>query len=127
MSNKAFNSTNTQRRIQDLKENGFTLSTKIEDKITYHMLMPFDIVKAPTYETIPPKVRKAIFEALGKIDAYTNKLAERSTLPDHKFPEIRWNSETAPSNSLLRKGDTAVMLSDIMKVQLEKSLEDSDF
>lgn len=101
VSNKAFKSTNTQRRIQDLKESGFTISTKIEDKITYHMLMPFDIVKAPTYESIPPKVRKAIFKALGKMDAYTNKMAGRSTLPDHKFPEIRWTSETATANESL--------------------------
>ena len=105
VSNKAFNSTNTQRRIQDLKENGFTLSTKIEDKVTYHMLMPFDMVKAPTYETIPPKVRKAIFEALGRVDAYTNKLAARSTLPDHKFPEIRWTSETAATNEGLTENE----------------------
>lgn len=59
--NKKFVSSNPQRRIQDLKEMGFTLATKMEDKKTYHMLMPFDMVTAPTYETIPPKNQKGHF------------------------------------------------------------------
>ena len=93
-----FKNNNPQRRIQDIKERGFTLSTKIERKMTYHMLLPFDIVKAPTYETIPEKVRDAIFKALGNFDAYGNKPVGRSALPDHKFPEPRWAAGTAESN-----------------------------
>lgn len=96
--NKKFSSSNPQRRIQELKERGFTLATKIEDKKTYHMLLPFDCVKAPTYETIPSKVRKAIFAALENLDAYNNRCVDRSALPDHKFPEIRWSADTAESN-----------------------------
>ena len=101
--NKEFVSSNPQRRIQDLKEMGFTLATKMENKKTYHMLLPFDIVKAPTYETIPAKVRRAIFAALDNIDAYNDKLVGRSALPDHKFPEIRWTADTAESNEGLSK------------------------
>ena len=95
-----FQNTTMKEMLRTLESINIRL-TKIEDKVTYHMLMPFDIVKAPTYETMPPKVRKAIFEALNKVDAYTNKQAEQSALPDHKFPEIRWTSETAVSNERL--------------------------
>ena len=103
--NKEFTSSNPQRRIQDLKEMGFTLVTKMEEKKTYHMLLPFDIVKAPTYETIPAKVRKAIFSALDNIDAYNDKPVDRSALPDHKFPEIRWKADTPESNDNLNEDE----------------------
>lgn len=96
--NKKFDSPNPQRRIQDLKEKGFTLATKIADKNTYHMLLPFNMVKAPTYEQIPTKVRKMIFQVLKNHDAYRGKTVDNSALPDHKFPEIRWTSETPVAN-----------------------------
>lgn len=96
--NKNFDNPNPQRRIQDIKEMGFTLATKIENKRTFHMLLPFAVVKAPTYETIPPKIRKAIVAALGGVDAYTGGMSSLSMLPDHKFPEIRWEEGTAESN-----------------------------
>ena len=31
---------------------GFTLATKMEDKKTFHMLLPVERVTAPTYETM---------------------------------------------------------------------------
>ena len=96
--NKQFVSSNPQRRIQDLKEMGFTLATKMEDHKTYHSLLPFDIVKAPTYEVISAKARRAIFKALGGVDAYSGKPAAMSALPDHKFPEIRWSAGVEESN-----------------------------
>ena len=103
--NKDFENPNPQRRIQDIKECGFTIATKIEGRQTYHMLLPFDVVKAPTYETIPSRVRKAIFAALGGIDAFSGCAARISVLPDHKFPEIRWEKDTAESNERLSEGD----------------------
>lgn len=99
--NKDFNNSNSQRRIQDIKECGFTIATKFENRKTYHMLLPFDIVRAPTYETIPTKVRKAILAALDGIDAYSGGKAKISVLPDHKFPEVRWDKSTAVSNGQL--------------------------
>ena len=104
--NKEFVScSNPQRRIQAIKEAGFTLSTKMEGKCTYHQLLPFERVVAPTYETIPAKVRKVIFKALGGIDAFSGNPAALSALPDHKFPEIRWEAATPESNDHLSEGD----------------------
>lgn len=103
--NQAFRNPNSQRRIQDIKEHGFTIATKIEARNTYHMLLPFDVVRAPTYETIPVKVRRAIFDALDGIDAYSGRRSGISALPDHKFPEIRWEKETAESNAELTESE----------------------
>lgn len=96
--NKCFTSSNPQRRIQDIKEMGFTVATKMTDKKTFHMLLPFERVTAPTYETISPRARKAIFKALGGVDAYTGRPASLSALPDHKFPEVRWLAGVEEAN-----------------------------
>lgn len=102
--NKNFHNENPQRRIQDIKETGFTIATKFEEgRKTYHMLLPFEPVKAATYEVIPPKVRKQIFNVHGGINAYTGEPASTSCLPDHKFPEIRWNKDTPASNEDLTR------------------------
>ena len=96
--NAVFNNVNSQRRIQDIKEMGFTLSTKWEGRKTFHILLPFPQQLAPTYETIPTHIRKRIVKALNNIDAYSGKLASISVLPDHKFSEIRWDTDTPVSN-----------------------------
>ena len=100
---KSFNNENPQRRIQDIKETGFTLATKFENRAeghaTYHMLLPFPRVKASTYETIPAPIRRKIFAIHNGIDAYSGQKASTSCLPDHKFPEIRWDTDTPKSNA----------------------------
>lgn len=101
--NKDFDNENPQRRIQEIKETGFTIATKFEGRSTYHMLLPFKPVPAATYETIPAKVRKMIFEAHEGINAYTGDPASTSCLPDHKFPEMRWDKDTPDSNENLSK------------------------
>lgn len=99
--NKEFNNPNSQRRIQDIKERGFTIATKWEGRKTFHSLLPFEIVRAPVYETISKKTRARIFTVLQGIDACTGRKAGKSVLPDHKFPEIRWDKDTADSNEEL--------------------------
>lgn len=99
--NQDLNNPNSQRRIQDIKECGFTVSTKIIGRKTYHMLLPFPMVKAPTYETIPPLVRRKIFKLLEGVNAFTGCPCGISALPDHKFPEIRWTEDTAVANETL--------------------------
>lgn len=104
--NKEFDgNSNPQRRIQAIKEFGYTLATKMEGRKTYHQLLPFDRVVAPTYETIAPRVRKMIFKALGGVDAFSGGAAALSVLPDHKFPEIRWEASTPESNECLTESE----------------------
>lgn len=97
--NKDFDNENPQRRIQDIKESGFTVATRFYERRTYHMLLPFDPVRAATYETIPLAVRRRIFRVHNGINSYTGEPASISCLPDHKFPELRWDRNTPESNA----------------------------
>ena len=100
------NNSNWARRIQVIKEFGYTLSTDINrycpncDKNTTHILLvPLEraTIGGNGYETWSPKLRKRIIDVLGKIDIYENKSC-RACLPDHKFPEIRWDENTKSEN-----------------------------
>lgn len=99
--NKSFHNENPQRRVQDIKETGFTIATKFEGRATYHMLLPFPRIKSFTYEAIPAPVRRKIFAVHNGINAFTAEPASTSCLPDHKFPEIRWDKDTPVSNDNL--------------------------
>ncbi|MBQ7191001.1 MAG: hypothetical protein IJR99_16475 [Kiritimatiellae bacterium] len=104
--NKVFHNENPQRRIQDIKESGFTLVTKFESgRKTYHMLLPFDPIKSFTYEQIPAPIRRRIFAVHKGINAFTGEIASTSCLPDHKFSEIRWDKDTPESNESLTEKD----------------------
>jgi hypothetical protein len=91
---------NWARRTQDIKEFGYTLSTntarlcpKCENKGTSLLLAPLPRGLETGYETWSPAKRKQIMSVLGNYDAYEGKVASH-LLPDHKFPEIRWDSDT---------------------------------
>lgn len=93
---------NFARRIQDLKEYGYTLATntkrycpKCKKNTTQLILLPIKRGGVTGYETWSPVTRNKIIEMLKCFDAYEAKLGKKeSLLPDHKFPEIRWDSET---------------------------------
>lgn len=93
---------NWARRIQDLKEYGYTLSTKTHNlcskcnkKTTQLCLIPIKRGGITGYETWSPKLRDKIIKTLKTYDSYEAKIGKKEgLLPDHKFPEIRWDSET---------------------------------
>ncbi|MCL2016666.1 MAG: restriction endonuclease [Defluviitaleaceae bacterium] len=97
---------NFARRIQDLKEFGYTLATDTarfcpicEKNTTNIILLP--IPRAFTgggYETWSKQLRKRILEVLQNYDVYESKKTAH-LLPDHKFPEIRWDENTKEENS----------------------------
>lgn len=97
---------NWARRIQDLKEFGYTISTDTHrfcsncNTYTSHlMLLPLDRQKenGNGYETWSPQLRKRIIKVLNAIDVYEN-VKTPHCLPDHKFPEIRWDENTKEEN-----------------------------
>ena len=49
------------------------------------------------YETWSPVLRKKILKVLNNVDVYECRQAA-SLLPDHKFPEIRWDEKTREQN-----------------------------
>lgn len=98
---------NFARRIQDLKEFGYTLATDTNrycphcgQNTTHLMLLPIKRGSATGngYETWSPALRKRIIQVLGSIDVYEDTVNPH-VLPDHKFSEIRWDDSTKATNS----------------------------
>lgn len=98
---------NFARRIQDLKEFGYTISTQLgyqcpicgKARNTGLLLLPINRIELAGngYETWSQSLRKRIINVLGGIDVYENT-QNRNCLPDHKFSEIRWDDETKAEN-----------------------------
>lgn len=89
---------NFARRIQDLKEMGYTIATHLNyhcpvcgnNRSTRLLLLPIDRVELAGngYETWSPALRRRILRVLGGVDVYENT-PNKNCLPDHKFSEIR--------------------------------------
>lgn len=98
---------NFARRIQDLKEMGYTISTHINyhcpvcgnSKSTRLILLPINRVQLAGngYETWSNTLRTRIIRVLGGVDVYENT-QNKHCLPDHKFSEIRWDDNTKSEN-----------------------------
>lgn len=98
---------NFARRIQDIKEMGYTVATHLNfhcpvcgnNRSTRLLLLPIDRVELAGngYETWSKALRQRIIRVLGGVDVYENT-ASRTCLPDHKFSEIRWDDETKAEN-----------------------------
>lgn len=97
---------NFARRIQDIKELGYTLATntRMRDRntgqaCTHLLLIPLPRGGITGYETWSPETRARIVRTLGAYDAFEGRqVRPESLLPDHKFPEIRWDDETRRSS-----------------------------
>lgn len=100
------NNSNSQRRIQDLKEFGFTIATHTRmlheasgEVSTHHLLLPLARGGITGYETWSPALRRKIIQVLGAVDAYEIPGGNlHNLLPDHKFPEIRWVEDSRRAN-----------------------------
>lgn len=94
--------TNIARRYQDIKELGYTLASDKSRRcqrcgeVRLHILLvPIPRGAATGYEVWSPELQKRIIRLLESYDAYeAKKTAPHGLLPDHKFPEIRWDAET---------------------------------
>jgi hypothetical protein len=93
---------NWARRIQDLKEYGYTISTntnkfcnKCNKNTTQLLLLPLPRGGITGYETWSKELRDKIVKTLETYDVFEAKVTKKEgLLPDHKFPEIRWDDET---------------------------------
>lgn len=97
---------NPARRLQDLKEFGYTIATNTNlycdgcgTRQQHYKILPITRValSGNGYETWSPALRSRVLNVLGNIDVYENKV-NRHVLPDHKFPEIRWDNDTKSEN-----------------------------
>lgn len=105
---KITKSSNNARRIQDIKEMGYTLATNTrmfciscDMNTTHDLLLPIDKSEPTGYETWSTALREKILTTLNYYDAYEGKKMPKTShlIPDHKFSEIRWDSNTKEENS----------------------------
>lgn len=94
---------NWARRIQDIKEMGYLMATdtkryckKCKKNTTHIILVPLERGARTGYEVINMSYKNEIIKHLDSVNSYENKKAPsaNSLIPDHKFPEIRWDAET---------------------------------
>lgn len=95
---------NWARRWQDIKELGYVTSTntnkycpKCGKNTTHVLLLQIPRGLETGYEIWSPKLRKRIIKVLNKYDVYEERV-NNLLLPDHKFPEIRWDVNTKEVN-----------------------------
>ena len=98
---------NPQKNIQNLRDKGYIIVThrgvkcsKCNQRKARYTLTPVLMNHKYSVETIPAKLKKRICEVFDYRDAYTgikNPNIE-AHIPDHKFPEDRWDSATAVAN-----------------------------
>ena len=93
---------NWARRIQDLKECGYTIATntkkycqRCNKNTTQLLLLPLPRGGITGYEIWSKELREHIIKLLKVYNAYEARVTKKEgLLPDHKFPEIRWDEET---------------------------------
>lgn len=94
-------SSNPARRLQDLKEAGFTIGTRKRagTRDLEFMLVPRPLGSKTGYEYWSGALRNRIVKVLRSYDAFEGKPGNpKHLLPDHKFPEIRWDRDTKREN-----------------------------
>lgn len=107
---------NWARRVQDIKEFGYTLSTNTNRKVankdendTHILLIPIKKGGATGYETMSPVFKAKVISTLKSINVYELSTANAHALiPDHKFPEIRWDENTKAENKLNATGEDII-------------------
>lgn len=94
---------NPARRIQDIKDAGYTLAS-IPNKVnrkTSRILLPIPLNNKMGYETFTPQFKARVIRLLHGINAFEAKPTSKGSLiPDHKFSEVRWDDETKAENSM---------------------------
>ena len=97
---------NFARRIQDIKEFGYTLATDTRRTVkgkhetdTHIQLIPLPKGGVTGYEVMSPVFKSRAVAAMNAVNVYELSSANKhGLLPDHKFPEIRWDEETRAEN-----------------------------
>lgn len=94
---------NPDRRIQDIKDAGYTLATihHYIGRKSARILLPIPITKEMGYETFTPQFKARVIRLLHGINAFESKPTTlKGLIPDHKFSEVRWDNETKGENPM---------------------------
>jgi hypothetical protein len=94
---------NVAARVKKIKELGYTLSTRQRvtepcpdcgaTNVTLHLMVPLPrrTLGGVGYQEWTPRLREKIIRVLDSYDAFEGR-QRLHLLPDHKFPEIRWEA-----------------------------------
>ena len=127
---KKFNSRNYARRIQEIIERGYTVARGVKrvNKKTntseiHVLLIPLPRGGVRKYEQWSPETRERILSVLNNYDVYENRFNKNSLLPDHKFPEVRWDDNTARASEEIAKLTDDEIKKDFQLITNQRNLQ----
>lgn len=95
---------NSARRIQDIKDAGYTLASVPRPKGLKgynRILLPIPLHAEMGYETFPSQFKARVIRLLNERNAFEARVTNKKALiPDHKFSEVRWDDATKAENSM---------------------------
>lgn len=94
---------NGARRIQDIKDAGYTIASvpHAKGRMTSRILLPIPLHAEMKYETFTPQFKARVIRLLKERNAFEAKTTNKKALiPDHKFSEVRWDKETKGENPM---------------------------
>lgn len=94
---------NPARRIQDIKEAGYTIASIPggPKKKTSRILLPIPLYNETGYEFFTLQFKNRVIRLLNGINAFEARPTNvKALIPDHKFSEIRWDDQTKAENSM---------------------------
>lgn len=98
------NNPNSARRIQDIKDAGYTLASVPRGKGQLgfsRILLPLPLHTETGYETFTPQFKARVIRLLQERNAFEARTtAKKALIPDHKFSEVRWDDNTKVENSM---------------------------
>lgn len=111
LENETFGNTNHASRRRDLRKLGYTITSIHVKGVGYHYIMlPLPTHPESNYEKVPANITQTLARLKRYVEAYSGeKMDEDFLLADHKFPESRWDENTADIN------DPQMSESDILK------------
>lgn len=102
---------NPARRIQDIKDAGYTLASiprSINGK-TSRILLPIPLNTEMGYETFSPQFKARVIRLLQGRNCYEAKTTTpKALIPDHKFSEVRWDDNTKGENPMEMTDDEII-------------------
>lgn len=102
---------NPARRIQDIKDAGYTVATihHYRDRKSARILLPIPKSAEMGYETFTPQFKARVIRLFNGVNAYENKpTTPKGLIPDHKFSEVRWDKNTKAENPMDMADDEVI-------------------
>ncbi len=94
---------NGARRIQDIKDAGYTIASvpNAKGRLTSRILLPIPLHTERGYEAFTPQFKARVIRLLQERNAFEARVTnQKALIPDHKFSEVRWDDETKGDNPM---------------------------